>query len=383
MNLSNEESPRYMPELDGIRGLAILGVLCSHGASVTGLFDARPNSPADSLFKLFMVPLWGGVDLFFVLSGFLITGILLRTKTAENYFTSFYIRRMLRIFPIYYLALTSSLMVGHFLTSLSNELPPSSSWKFAYFIYLQNWPAFWHGEKIMGGVWGAYWSLAVEEQFYFIWPVVIFLLSERTIVRICIIGMICALPLRLFLSYDYFGNSFGLAQITSSRVDGLFAGGACAIYMFRNRRPVPMRWIIASASGGVAIIGYIALFHTVELVSTGKWITTIGITGFALLSASLVAVSQHHIPFVHRILTSNWLRTVGRYSYGIYVYHLFIFLLFRAYLMSSAGVRMHLNFPQRLVLLLSETVAVFVIAILSYDLFEARVLKMKKYFKPA
>lgn len=372
-----------MPELDGIRGLAILGVLCSHGAGFTGIFGRLPVSHADALFSQMMVPLWGGVDLFFTLSGFLITGILLRTKMRENYFRSFYGRRVLRIFPIYYLVLILSETVGHFSNIISYFLPPTTLWKFAYFVYLQNWPIFWGGAKIMGGVWGIYWSLAVEEQFYLVWPIIVLQFSEKTIATICYIGLALALPLRIFLCYYYFGNNFGLAQITSSRVDGLLAGAACAVFMFRHKRPVPMRWIYGSAIGGAIIMGYIALFHSGELVATGKWMTTVGISGFALLSAALVAVSQHHIPFIQRVLTLGWLRMMGKYSYGIYVYHLLLFLLIRGYLQSPAGSSIHFNFPERILVLLAAIAIVFVIATLSYDLFESRFLRLKRYFNPA
>lgn len=378
-----KKSPSHMPELDGIRGLAILGVLCSHGAVLSGAFGYINNSFAEKLLLYLMVPLWGGVDLFFVLSGFLITGILLRTRTTANYLSSFYARRVLRIFPIYYVALSFSLIAGHFSTFIAELLPGWTSWKFAYFVYLQNWPVFWHGEKTMGGLWGVYWSLAVEEQFYFVWPLVVLLLSEKAITRICYIGLVCALPLRVYLSYHYFGGDFGLAQITTSRVDGLFAGAACALYMFKHKAPVPMRWIIISASVGLGIMGYIALFHRKELISTGAWIITLGITGFALLSAAVVAVSQHNIPFIRRILTMGWLRVAGKYSYGIYVYHLFLFLSIRKYLVSPAGSWIHLIFPEKILFLLSEAAVIFFISKLSYDLFESRFLNLKKYFKPA
>lgn len=235
----------------------------------------------------------------------------------------------------------------------------------------------------MGGVWGAYWSLAVEEQFYLVWPIIVLLSSEKAIASICYIGLALALPLRFFLYYHYFGDNFGLAQITSSRVDGLFIGAACAVFMFRHKRPVPLRWIVGSAIGGVIILGYIALFHRGELVATGKWMTTVGISGFALISGALVALSQHRIPFLQRVLTFNLLRTAGKYSYGIYVYHLFSFLLIRRYLESKVGLSIHLNFPERILLLLVAFVIVFLAAKLSYDLFESRFLALKRYFNPA
>jgi peptidoglycan/LPS O-acetylase OafA/YrhL len=380
--LAKTRQSKYLPELDGIRGVAILGVLCSHGVGVTGIFENTNTSVPANIFEHLMVPLWGGVDLFFALSGFLITGILLRTKGNQNYFSSFYARRALRIFPIYYLVLLLCLSVAHFSAHVANQLPPSPEWKFAYFIYLQNWPIFWHGHKMLEGFWGAYWSLAVEEQFYFIWPIVVLLLSETAISTICIVGFLCALPLRLFLSIHYFGGSFGLAQITSSRVDGLLLGAACAVYMFKHKRPVPMRWIVLSGSIGSIIVAWIAIFHNSELVDTGSWILTLGITGFALLSGTVVAVSQHYIPLIQRILTLRWLRLAGKYSYGIYVYHLLIFLPVRKFLWDHTGLAATWNLPEKILALLLLFAVVFFIAKLSYDLIETRFLRLKKSFRP-
>lgn len=376
--LPKTRQSQYLPELDGIRGLAILGVLCSHGVGLTGLFAG--TSVGDRLISHLMVPLWGGVDLFFALSGFLITNILLRTKGNQNYFSSFYARRALRIFPIYYLVLVLCLLVSHFSAAFARQLPPGPEWKFAYFIYLQNWPLFWHGNKMMEGFWGAYWSLAVEEQFYFIWPLIVLLISEKVISRVCLVGLLCALPLRLFLSAYYFGGSFGLAQITSSRVDGLLLGAACSVYMFKHKKPVPMRWIVASGSIGTFIIAWIAIFHKSELVSTGSWILTFGITGFALLSGAMVALSQHHIPSIQHALTLGWLRMAGKYSYGIYVYHLLIFLPVRKFLWDHASLTATWNLPQRFLALVLLFVVVVFIAKLSYHLIETRFLRLKNGF---
>jgi peptidoglycan/LPS O-acetylase OafA/YrhL len=110
------------------------------------------------------------------------------------------------------------------------------------------------------------------------------------------------------MSVYVFGGNLGLAQITSSRVDGLPPGSACAIYMYDNRRPVPIPWIASAISGGAAIVGYIAVIHHPELISTSRWILTLGITGFGLLSESLVALSQHQVPPIQRFLSYPFLR---------------------------------------------------------------------------
>lgn len=375
-----------MPELDGIRGLAILGVLCSHLAGLGGIVNNTYPTVAEKLLLHLAVPMWGGVDLFFVLSGFLITGILLRTKTSPHYFKSFYARRVLRIFPIYYLVLTLSLIAGRFSSSFAAELPPWTSWKVAYFLYLQNWPVFWHGEKAMRSIWGAYWSLAVEEQFYFIWPLAVLLLAPRTLMKICYIALPCALALRIYLYQSYFGDHVGLLQLTSSRIDGLLLGAICSIYMSLHHRPVPMRWVVASAASGFCVLAYIAIFQRQELVATAGWIGTIGVLGFALLSTALVAISQHQLPVVQRILTMKWLRLAGKYSYGMYVYHLFFLIGLRRWMGQSVdgqSLGIHHNLAVKILVMAAEMVVVFLVAKLSFDLFESRVLRLKRYFKPA
>jgi peptidoglycan/LPS O-acetylase OafA/YrhL len=387
MTTVEPQNQRHMPELDGIRGLAILGVLCSHIAGMSGILNTVSPSIAEKLLSHFLVPMWGGVDLFFVLSGFLITGILLRTKASNHYFSSFYARRVLRIFPIYYLVLTLSIIIGRFSAEFASTLPPWASWRISYFLYLQNWPVFWHGDKVMGGLWGAYWSLAVEEQFYFIWPLVILLLSEKTIIRICCVGLPCALLLRTYLCLSYFGNEFGLLQITPSRIDGLLLGAICSIYIYQHRQPIPMQWIITCGSVGSCIILYIAIFQRQELVGTGKWMGTIGVTGYALLSATLVALSQRKILIVQNLLTLQWLRLAGKYSYGMYVYHLFLVFAFRRYLAAPSspgpGLGIHFGILVKCLAMIIEIICVFVLAKASYDLIEARFLRLKKYFNPA
>jgi peptidoglycan/LPS O-acetylase OafA/YrhL len=380
------ETPKHMPELDGIRGLAILGVFCSHVAAFSGILNLSSPTLMEKILYHLMIPLWGGVDLFFVLSGFLITSILLDTKTSKNYFSSFYVRRVLRIFPIYYLVLTLSLIVGHFSPLIASSLPRWASSKISYFLYLQNCPLFWHGEMDMRGPWGAYWSLAVEEQFYLIWPLVILLCSEKTVIRICYIGTPCALLLRIILYYSYFGNQSGILHLTTSRVDGLLMGAACSVYMLLRKKPVSKGWIIACGSVGSAILGYIAIFHVNELMGTAKWMETLGITGYALLSTALVAVSQHKIPFVQNVLTLRWLQLTGKYSYGIYVYQMFIVLLIQHYLASHAIFEQvagsYLMFAAKILAMTIVMLVVFIVAKISYDLYETRFLRLKKYFKP-
>jgi peptidoglycan/LPS O-acetylase OafA/YrhL len=356
----------HKPELDGIRGLAILLVLGSHAA---GLLIAH-----------LLVPGWGGVDLFFVLSGFLITGILLRTRDSTHYFRSFYARRVLRIAPVYYLTLVVTLLAGCFVPGLRALLPPTFLSTASYFVYLSNFPVFWETRFVMSGVWGIYWSLAVEEQFYTVWPLLVRLLTARAMLLLCIVGFLLELPLRLLLMHLYFGVHVGAIQITPDRADGLFAGAAVALYMHIYKRLVPLPWIATAAACGSAILLYIILRYPNDLVGNGH-LYTIGITAFALLGGSLVAWSQYHPPRLQRFLTLRALRAAGKYSYGMYVYHLLLFVALRHEVL--------LHFPQKgdglplgwaLLVMATGALATLLVAKLSYDLFESRFLALKRFF---
>jgi peptidoglycan/LPS O-acetylase OafA/YrhL len=159
--LQNPAPLGHLPELDGLRGLAILLVLFFHFAA-----DLPRN-------VIFLGPVyfgWSGVGLFFVLSGFLITRILLRTRRAEGYFRSFYVRRALRIFPLYsgVLAFCTLLFV---LFPVLRPMFPGDRDRIFHWLYLGNWTPLLAGEDQRRM--GTFWSLAIEEQFYWIWPFIV------------------------------------------------------------------------------------------------------------------------------------------------------------------------------------------------------------------
>ena len=160
-----------IPELDGLRGIAILSVVCIHyidGQGPTG-------GPITTLLQKIVALGWSGVDLFFVLSGFLIGGILLDARGSPNYFKTFYVRRFFRIIPIYYawvlLYVLLVTLAGHVVQVHSNSGRPEELGAsiYVHFLFLQNvWPITLAG---LAGAWlSPTWSLAVEEQFYLVCP---------------------------------------------------------------------------------------------------------------------------------------------------------------------------------------------------------------------
>lgn len=373
---SSAAEASHKPELDGIRGIAILAVMLSHAGPLI-IWGGITSKILVSV----MIPGWSGVELFFALSGFLITGILLRTKMALNYFSSFYARRVLRIFPVYYLTLTVVLVLAAHNAWWNSIIPALGHTRLSYYFYLQNWPAFWaHGQELRANVIGHFWSLAVEEQFYLIWPLVVLLLPERLLLRICVVLLSLALPFRIIF-FHRIGGDYGFIHLTITRVDGLLVGAIGAILTHRMGR-IPL-WLVYSAlSLGGAIIGYIALFHHHELVATYRYMETAGFTGFALLSGGLIGLSQYPKPRLLRVLRSKWLTEIGKYSYGIYVFHIPIYAVVERLARTMFG----LVLPLRLTLVLPMIVLLmtfsFLAAKISYDHFESRILGLKVYFKP-
>src|SRR5262245_30496387 len=184
---SPPESNSHIPALDGLRGLAILLVLLVHTYYPAGGI-ARHQSTLDRACLHVCGLGWCGVDLFFALSGFLITGILLQAKGGEDALRNFYLRRALRIFPLYYLVVLARLFI---LPGRAFDPWESTS----YLLYFSN---FWRSAHLavtpFDNFVGPTWSLAVEEQFYLLWPLLVFLLSRRSLLILCVV-LLGAAPL--------------------------------------------------------------------------------------------------------------------------------------------------------------------------------------------
>jgi peptidoglycan/LPS O-acetylase OafA/YrhL len=176
------ERREYIPAFDGLRAVAIIGVLLFHLGGTT-----------------FSVG-WTGVILFFVLSGYLITGILLDAKGSGGYFRNFYIRRALRIFPAYYLVLLLTAATIYIVAPTSPVFGPGA-FEWNYFIfYVQN---YWLGiqayQTPLAGILGHTWTLAIEEQFYLIWPAIVYFLGRRALVVFCIALLVLSPIVRVWI----------------------------------------------------------------------------------------------------------------------------------------------------------------------------------------
>ena len=320
----------HMPAIDGLRGVAILMVLCHHFTpAVSGsVFTKRLLETAHVG--------WVGVDLFFVLSGFLITSILLRTRSAPDYFLNFYARRTLRIFPIYYLTLFALLVVlpfaidvpllhtfvMHWFGKVAKDLPAMMNGQSWLWLYGTNVKVALEGER-----WGAvnhFWSLAVEEHFYLVWPVVVFLVPREKLKRVCLTLILGAPVLRLMMMLAGM-DSVVPYVLTFSRVDSLAMGALMAVLISERNGLETWRPRIA-AGAMISTAGVIALLLCYRRFDRDDLITTfVGYTFLALISAWLVlAASQVRAGTgAAKVVANPVFTSLGRYSYGIYVTHMF------------------------------------------------------------
>jgi peptidoglycan/LPS O-acetylase OafA/YrhL len=303
-----------MPELDTIRGIAVLLVLFFHGFGFR--YGLQGLSAIPRALVAATLPGWAGVNLFFVLSGFLITGILLDTKRKANYFRSFYVRRALRILPLYY----AVLLVLAVLTR-TGWVQRHASWEFLAlsFFYLSNVTELF-GVPMQYGV---LWSLAVEEHFYLLWPAAVRWLSRRSVVMVG--AMVCVLCLGLRILYSIRGYDTG-AGYTWLVADGLAMG---AMLTALARGPwgtrTSMRVITLScfaASVTMFSVGYpFGIFRASRFLGSTLRETALGLFFAGMVSSALLIGTSSWKALVHRPV----LMFFGEISYGIYLIHMLVF----------------------------------------------------------
>jgi peptidoglycan/LPS O-acetylase OafA/YrhL len=361
-------SAKHYAALDGLRGIAILDVMLYH---FTGGY--KGTNPVLRIWGAIADSGWMGVDLFFVLSGFLITGILFDTALTENKAKNFYARRALRIFPLFY-----GVLVGFLLLTPILHL----HWRpghLLFFFYMSNMTDIFAPTLGPVHAWinlGHLWSLAVEEQFYMLWPFVVWWIRDRRKLLWIILAVLIAGPiLRGLLLWE--GMSPGtISRLLVTRADSLLFGGAVALIV---RGPgadrIPVRWILSACTALFVLL----LFLAHGPVANSPWMSSIGYSVIAACSACLVFLAQQGPNWVSQNFNHPFLRFFGRYSYGLYIYHGIYFVYLR-----------HLSGPLQNIVH-SGTLAQFLdfvfgfgvsigLAMLSYHYFEAPILSLKRKF---
>ncbi|MFL5245543.1 MAG: acyltransferase family protein [Gemmataceae bacterium] len=378
---------QHVPALDGLRGVAILLVMLLHfGGSETlpGLKRMDLNGLEKAYLKVVDAGACG-VDLFFVLSGFLITGILFDTKNSQRFFRTFYFRRTLRIFPLYYGVLVA---VFCFLPLLhlanSSALDQVGERQAGLWLYCTNIVIAWEETTVYNVDWlqfSHFWSLAVEEHFYLIWPAVIFACSRKNAMKVCVGCMAVALALRL--GFSGMGHKWSAYVLTPCRMDALVLGAWLAL---ASRGPggmrglLPWAWILAPLSFGLILL---LSFTRNEFPSLGWPIGALSSSLYATFFGAILifAVNCRAGSLGEGLYCNRVLRTLGKYSYGLYVLH---------YLLRPA---LHRLIPADtlagwtgspflgLFLYASLAIACSIIAAwLSWHVLEKHFLKLKKYF---
>ena len=303
--------------LDGVRGLAILIVIIHNSAWIAG--ESR-----HILLKLttaITATGWIGVSLFFALSGFLITGILLDTKSRPGFFRSFYLRRTLRIFPLYYAVIAFTVFVAPLIAWSPTWADSVRANQWPFWLYLTNWILPFN--KMIFGL-STFWSLAVEEQFYLFWPLLVWSFTRRRLLTFCLIVMAATPFIRLGLRLSGLPDNASYFW-TIARWDALVAGAVVAALLRDDTgRLLLARWQgrLAALSAGAlgALVAWQHGFHS-DLMGT----QVIGQSLIALLSACLLAFAVADgaggPTRLQRWLSAPGLRTLGKYSYAMYIFH--------------------------------------------------------------
>ncbi|HEX2853191.1 MAG TPA: acyltransferase [Opitutaceae bacterium] len=372
-------SPGHIDALDGIRGLAILLVLAHHFFG----YDVRHIWWLDLVFK-FVGYGWCGVDLFFVLSGFLITGILLKTKTSAHYFRNFYMRRTLRIFPLYYGCLLVALILLPALGWNVGRQPGTAgqSW---YWLYGTNLLISLQGSwETTGSAFfrvGHFWSLAVEEHFYLVWPFVVYFVPTKKLWTVCVTIAVSVFCLRS--AWFLWTRDWITADVwTPCRADSLVMGGLAALAL---NSPMPREVLKRYSARVFGIVGTGLVAALVAQVDreTSLFVSTFGYTALAVFFAALILYVVLSGPghWASGFFSGPTLRFFGRYSYGIYVYHMFVlsgFVVFSADKFFAQIV--HSSLGGMVVSRLAALLVTLIAAIISWHLYEKQFLRLKRFF---
>lgn len=334
-------------------------------------------------FMLVTTGLWSGVDLFFVLSGFLITGILLDTRDSQNYFRNFYARRALRIFPLFYGVLFLLLALTPFL---------HLQWRLghlALFFYASNIAG--HIDPSLNDLRPAVdlvhlWSLAVEEQFYLIWPmVVLWVRDRRSLIRVCVGTISFSLLLRCFLLWRFPGAVYEWCYgELPTHCDGLLGGAIVAALI----RSVDLTTLIRRSRilFLVSLLGIASLaIHYDGFGYHSPVLTILVYPLLAVLFSCILLRTLQPGTFFSRLGSLGVLRFFGKYSYGMYIYHLLFFPLVGT-LLPPLQRLLHSRTWGGIVYVLVVLGLTTIVSVLSYQLYERHWLRLKSrfsYIRPA
>jgi peptidoglycan/LPS O-acetylase OafA/YrhL len=303
---------KRLSQLDGIRGFAVSSVLVCHLVPILGIGIGK-NMVAKALYRL-LIPGWLGVDVFFVLSGFLITGIILKERTQPDFWSNFYLRRGFRILPAFFAIFTLTLLAAHFYLPVVHI---STTYVLMSTFFLANWapdqfPFLLH-----------IWSLAVEEQFYFLWPQGCRHLDNLKIFKLALALASGSLLLRVGLAFAHV-NPYTIYEITPTRIDGISCGAALAagITLPRVHIFLARYWRRIAVVAGTALPVIFVLLHG-RLNGFDATSQMLAIPPAVVLAAMLIfgAVESTLPTALSRFFGNPLMTYLGKRSYGLYLIH--------------------------------------------------------------
>jgi peptidoglycan/LPS O-acetylase OafA/YrhL len=345
--------PNHIPQLDVLRGLAVLDVMLYHATDLAPHLGLRP------FFRLG----YTGVDLFFVLSGFLITGILVRTRENEGYFTNFYARRILRIWPLYYALLLFSFVL---LPAIQPQLKAAI---FAQSHPWQSFPFFLQNLMLNGHAYDTLrvtWSLAIEEQFYLVWPIIVWLAPRRLLKPLAISALLFSVAMRWSVLYGLI-PSVNIYTNTLTRLDGLSLGAFLALW-------IPEAESRTVKGGGIAVMAVaVPLTLLVAWFHDGHW------SFFSLVALSFAGLLCVAIN-IPRAANLEFLKYTGKISYCLYLVHVPICAFMTSPRMQKLFLIRSPVWSDAAVFVVSIALC-YAVASASWYFFESRILRLKSKFE--
>ena len=366
--MASRISPTRLPAIDSLRGVAILLVIVTHFGFVA--LESYTLTGVPALLRRAASYGWVGVDLFFVLSGFLITSLLLERRARRDYYRDFYVRRVLRILPAYAAVLVILIATG--------LMPVAFVWTSVLFV------ANFAGPGPTGNAFGVLWSLSVEEQFYLVWPTVIRKIVDRSV---WVVGMIVLLasPIARGIAFQAGLSDHDLYYWTFFHLDALGMGILLAAWFRSDRasslgKRLPLMLGVAALLGGVIGVPY-GLLSRSSLVGASFQFTFIAVVFGAIVGAALSLQGTKW----ERVVDVPILRFYGDISYGLYLSHVLVLALvlggiaWLAPAFIAAPTQPGLAFGEVLIAFAAATA----IAYVSRWHFEARFLALKEKFSPS
>lgn len=359
-------------ELDGVRGFALVMVLWLHCFLVnpTNVVARLANSIGGSMFI--------SLDLFFVLSGFLITGILIRTRDVPKRARNFYVRRVLRIFPAYYFVLIFIfLLYPLFYAPLRQALKVEES---VYFIfYVQNlWHAWTNSDPSWVGL-DHLWSMAVEEQFYLLWPLVVWRTPPALLARVCAWIFLVSVVVKLVL----LGTGATVREVylpTYCRLEGLAAGAGLAALLYTHGVRRTPSWLKAAGLIATAALLFLIFRTSGSKVSPLNMSAHVVVATVAFSWMIFATVTARPDAIIRRFFRNSVLRFLGRYSYGIYLLHWVVYWQIKYFVLDVLGSEPNTDNTSAIIAGIAIVAVTIVLALVMYHTFEAPVLRLKRFF---